>query len=66
MPYKSLAQERFFHTDTAKKKGITGKQVKEFDEASKGIKLKKKANKGPKLENRFNSINKYLGIHNEA
>lgn len=37
MPYKSDAQRKFFHTDTAKKKGITKKTVDEFDEASKGI-----------------------------
>lgn len=39
MPYKSKAQERFFHTATAKKKGITPAMVKEFDTASKGKKL---------------------------
>lgn len=39
MPYKSDAQRRFFHTDTAKKAGITGKEVKEFDQASKGMDL---------------------------
>lgn len=43
MPYKSLKQERFFHTATAKKKGITPATVKEFDQASKGLKLPKKA-----------------------
>lgn len=42
MPYKSIAQERFFHTDTAKKKGITPATVNEFDQASKGMKLPKK------------------------
>ena len=42
MPYASLAQERFFHTDTAKKKGISASTVKEFDQASKGMKLPKK------------------------
>lgn len=41
MPYKSLAQERFFHTQTAKDKGIKESTVKEFDEASKGLKLPK-------------------------
>jgi hypothetical protein len=41
MPYASQAQERFFHTDTAKKAGITGAEVKEFDTASKGKKLPK-------------------------
>jgi hypothetical protein len=39
MPYKSDAQRRFFHTDTAKKAGITDKEVNEFDQASKGKKL---------------------------
>lgn len=39
MPYKSDAQRKFFHTDTAKKAGITGAEVKEFDTASKGKEL---------------------------
>lgn len=39
MPYKSDAQRRFFHTDTARKKGITAAEVKEYDQASKGKKL---------------------------
>lgn len=43
MPYKSKKQEAFFHTDTAKDKGISKKTVEEFDEASKGLKLPKKA-----------------------
>src|ERR1700690_832661 len=42
MPYKSDAQRRFFHTDTAKKAGITDKEVNEFDQASKGMKLPEK------------------------
>lgn len=42
MAYKSDAQRKFFHTDTAKKKGITSKIVKEFDKASKGKKLPRK------------------------
>ena len=42
-PYKSLKQERFFHTATAKAKGISPATVKEFDQASKGLKLPKKA-----------------------
>jgi len=42
MPYKSDAQRKFFHTDTAKKKGITSAVVKEFDQASKGMKLPEK------------------------
>lgn len=39
MPYKSLAQMRFFHTATARAKGITPSTVKEFDQSSKGMKL---------------------------
>lgn len=39
MPYKSDAQRKFFHTDTAKKKGITSDVVDEFDKASKGMSL---------------------------
>jgi hypothetical protein len=39
MPYSSDAQRKFFHTDTAKKAGITGDEVKEFDKASKGKEL---------------------------
>jgi hypothetical protein len=42
MPYSSNAQRRFFHTDTAKKKGITEDEVNEFDKASKGMKLPEK------------------------
>ncbi len=39
MPYVSLAQERFFHSPGAKKAGITAKDVKHWDKASKGKKL---------------------------
>jgi len=39
MPYSSDAQRKFFHTDTAKKEGITDAEVKEFDTASKGKEL---------------------------
>lgn len=48
MPYKSDAQRRFFHTDTARKKGISASTVKEFDEASKGMKLPKRKSKSAK------------------
>lgn len=41
MPYKSLQQERFFHSSGAKKAGITPAEVKEFDTTSKGLKLPK-------------------------
>jgi hypothetical protein len=36
MPYKSEAQRKFFHSKGAKKSGITEKEVKEWDKASKG------------------------------
>lgn len=39
MPYKSLKQERFFHANMGKKKGITPAVVAEFDAATKGKKL---------------------------
>lgn len=45
MPYVSDAQRKFFHTNTAKKAGITAATVKEFDKASKGKKLPKKKRK---------------------
>lgn len=38
-PYRSEAQRAFFHTKAAKKAGIKAKDVKEFDRASKGMKL---------------------------
>lgn len=44
MPYKSQAQQRFAHTDTAKAKGFP---TAEFDRASKGMSLPKRA-KGKK------------------
>lgn len=39
MPYKSEQQRKFFHTDTARKQGITLKDALEWDRASKGKKL---------------------------
>ena len=42
MPYKSDAQRRFFHSAGAAKAGITPAEVKEFDQASKGMKLPEK------------------------
>jgi hypothetical protein len=48
MPYKSEAQRKFFHTKTAKKAGITEKDVKEFDKASKGKDLPEKVKKEDK------------------
>jgi hypothetical protein len=43
MPYASDAQRRFFHTATARKKGISAATVNEFDQASKGMKLPDRA-----------------------
>jgi len=39
MPYKSDKQRKFFHTKSAKKAGITEKDVKKYDKESKGKKL---------------------------
>lgn len=39
MPYKSDAQRRFFHSEGARKAGITPAMVAEWDEASRGLKL---------------------------
>lgn len=50
MPYKSDAQRKFFHTLTAKQKGITNKTVNEFDKASKGMKLPRFAKLKDKLK----------------
>lgn len=45
MPYASDQQRKFFHTATARKKGISAKTVEEFDDASRGKKLPKRAKK---------------------
>ena len=42
MPYSSEKQRAFFHTPTGLKK-IGFKKVKEFDRASKGLKLPKRS-----------------------
>ncbi len=46
MPYKSLAQEGYFHTHKAQlaKKGVS---VSEWDKASKGLKLPKHISSKP-------------------
>ena len=43
MPYTSDRQRRFFHTETARKHGITPAMVREYDEASRGKNLPAKA-----------------------
>jgi predicted transcriptional regulator len=45
MPYVSDKQRKFFHTKTAKRKGITAAMVEEYDKSSKGKKLPKKVKK---------------------
>ncbi len=45
MPYVSDRQRRFFHTDTARKHGITPAMVREYDESSRGKDLPEKAEK---------------------
>ena len=51
MPYKSLKQERFFHTAEGKAK-LGPKKVAEFDAASKGLDLPKFAKPEKPLEGR--------------
>lgn len=41
-PYVSDAQRRFFHTDTARAKGISAEDVAGKDKASKGRSLPKR------------------------
>ncbi len=55
MPYVSKKQERFFHTKTAAEKGIKPSTVKEFDHASKGLKLPEQANKSGSHDNRHHN-----------
>lgn len=43
MPYTSERQRRFFHTETARAKGITPEMVAEYDAATKGRTLPKTA-----------------------
>lgn len=40
MPYKSNAQRKFFHSEGAKKAGITESEIKKYDKETKGMKLK--------------------------
>ena len=43
MPYKSISQEKWAHTPTGVKALGGKKKVSEWDQASKGMKLPKKA-----------------------
>lgn len=58
MPYSSQAQRGFFHTDTARKKGISKAVVQDFDEASKGLKLPKHSKKHKAIIDGMHRINK--------
>ena len=42
MPYKSDAQRKWFHTEAARKKGITQDMVDEYDKESEGKMLPEK------------------------
>jgi hypothetical protein len=50
MPYKSLAQEGYFHTHEAELEKM-GVNIKEWDKATKGKKLPKKVEKDVKDKN---------------
>lgn len=54
MPFKSLAQERYFNANRAalEKEGVN---VDEWNQASKGLKLPKKAKGSSKLKSAFDS-----------
>lgn len=55
MPYKSLKQERYFHA--AEERGeISPKVVKEFDQASKGLKLPERVKKKSLHEARIQKV----------
>jgi hypothetical protein len=56
MPYKSKAQESFFHSPKAAAAGISPERVEEYDEESAGMNLPDKAPKS-------NGIRKALPDH---
>lgn len=59
MPFKSLKQERFAHTEKGQK-AFGKKNVDEFDQASKGMKLPEVAPM-PKPKTRFTESMKGVG-----
>lgn len=59
MPFKSMKQERWAHTDAGKKK-MGKKVVNEFDSASKDMKLPEAAPM-PKPKQRFTQTMKGVG-----
>lgn len=62
MPYASDAQRRFFHTKTARSKGISAATVEEYDEASKGMKLPERREKKTPHERAVHGFAKAAGI----
>ena len=63
MPYTSNAQRKFFHTDTARKAGITPSDVKHWDEASKGLKLPEHhSEKKSQVLAAFDAVLKFAGF----
>lgn len=60
MPYKSARQERWAHTETGRKK-MGKKNVDEFDQASKGMKLPEVAPMPQPKSNRFTDHLKGVG-----
>jgi hypothetical protein len=60
MPYKSDAQRKFFHTDTARKEGITSEMTHEFDEASKGKKLPEYKAEGGEMDELLDGVGQEL------
>lgn len=62
MPYASDAQRRFFHTATAKEKGINPSTVKEYDTASKGKNLPERVGGGKQMSpGRMKALKKRTG-----
>lgn len=52
-PYRSTKERAFFHTPTARKKGITKAMVDEYDKASKGMKMPERAGKSMMSDKKF-------------
>ena len=56
MPYKSQAQQRFFHSAGAKAAGLTDADVAEWDQTSKGMNLPERATtRAPRTKTARNS-----------
>lgn len=55
MPYASKAQQRFFHSPSAKKAGLTETDIQHWDKVSKGLKLPERKGK-TKYQRAFNKL----------